>query len=86
MKALAVLFLSLWVPGLGGALDLPSSVRDAVLLELDGRSSEALESYRSALATESLLVQDEDLSDPVSVFVLSKAAHLCIDLGYGEEA
>ena len=86
MRALAAVFLLLGFPGLPGALDLPGSVREAVLLELDGRTSEALEAYRSALATESSLVQDEDLSNPVSVFVLAKAAHLSIDLGYGEEA
>lgn len=65
---------------------LPPMVRDAVQLELDGRPGEALERYRAALSTEPLLVQDDALSLPLTIRVVAKAAHLSIDLGYGDEA
>lgn len=69
-----------------GAEDLPPAVRDALDLELQGRLGEALDRYRSALSTVPALVQDEGLSRPLTVRVFSKAAHLSIDLGQGEEA
>jgi len=68
------------------SIDLPPMVKEAVQLELDGRIGEALDRYRTALSTEPALVQDEAVASPLSVRVLSKAAHLSIDLGYGEEA
>jgi hypothetical protein len=64
----------------------PAVVREALDLELDGRLGEALDRYRVALASEPELVQDEAVAQDLTVRVLSKAAHLCIDLGYGEEA
>jgi hypothetical protein len=64
----------------------PPVVREALDLELDGRLGEALERYRAALASEPALVQDEAVAQDLTVRVLSKSAHLCIDLGYGEEA
>lgn len=64
----------------------PSVVREALDLELDGRLGEALDRYRSALVSEPALVQDQGAAEDLTVMVLSKAAHLCIDLGYGEEA
>ena len=69
-----------------GAADLPPIVGEAVQLELDGRLGEALDRYRAALSTEPVLIQDEAASQPLTVWVLSKMAHLSIDLGYGEEA
>ena len=66
--------------------ELPPIVKEAVQLELDGRLSEALDRYRAALSTEPSLVQDESLTQPLSVWIVSKVAHLSIDLGYGEEA
>ncbi len=68
-----VMLLVLALPGT--AADLPPLVREAVFLELEGRLGEALDRYRAAL-----------LSETPTVFLLSKAAHLSIDLGYGEEA
>jgi hypothetical protein len=66
--------------------DLPTVVKEAVQLELDGHGSEALDRYRAALTTDPTLTQDEAVALPLTVTVLSKAAHLSIDLGYGEEA
>jgi len=66
--------------------DLPPMVKEAVALELDGRCSEALDRYRSALSGEPTLARDESASAPLTVMVLSKTAHLSIDLGLGEEA
>lgn len=86
MKFLAAGLLAVLVPAALGALDLPAAVREAVVLELDGRTAEALEGYRSALTTEASLVQDEALDQPLTILVLSKAAHLAIDLGHGEDA
>lgn len=68
------------------ALNLPPIVREAVRLELEGRLGEALDRYRAALSTEPSLVKDETLAQPLTVYVLSKAAHLSVDLGYGDEA
>jgi hypothetical protein len=68
------------------ALDLPSGVTDALDLELGGRLGEALEAYRTALASDEALAGDEVASRPVTIWALTKAAHLCIDLGQGEEA
>ena len=65
---------------------LPPMVKDAVQLELDGRPAEALDRYRTALTTEPTLIQDEALTLPLTIRVVSKAAHLSIDLGYGDEA
>jgi hypothetical protein len=84
-RAAAVLGV-LVLPGALSALDAPPLVKDAVLLELDGRLGEALDRYRAALSTEPSLVQDEGAAQPLTVRVLAKAAHLSIDLGYGEEA
>ncbi len=64
----------------------PAVVREALDLELDGRLSEALDRYREALSSEPALVQDEAVVQDLTVRVLSKSAHLCIDLGYGEDA
>ncbi len=61
-------------------------MREALDLELDGRLTEALDRYRSALVSEPALAQDVGASQDLTVRVLSKAAHLCLDLGYGEEA
>lgn len=83
MRFFAVLAV-LWV-GAAGAEGLPPVVQDAVRLELEGRLSEALDGYRTALTAEPL-VSDEDLEAPATVLALSKAAHLAIDLGQGEEA
>jgi|GEM_PF-2349377 len=66
--------------------DLPPMVKDAVQLELDGRTDEALDRYRAALSSEPVLVQDEAMALPLTVRVVVKAAHLSIDLGYGDEA
>ncbi len=66
--------------------ELPAPVSEAVDLELQGRLGEALDRYRAALSTVPALVQDEALALPLTVRVFSKAAHLSIDLGYGEEA
>ena len=64
----------------------PAVVREALDLELDGRLGEALERYRAALTSEPTLVQDEAVSQGLTVRVLAKAAYLSIDLGYGEDA
>jgi len=61
-------------------------VAEAVRLELEGRLGEALDRYRAALTSEPELLKDEALAQPLTVLVLSKAAHLSIDLGLGEEA
>jgi hypothetical protein len=79
-------FLALLLALAGPAAADPAVVRDALDLELDGRLGEALDRYRAALASEPELVQDEAAAQDLTVRVLSKAAHLCIDLGYGEEA
>lgn len=83
-RLLASWGLVLWLGS--GAWALSSQVKDALQLELEGRLSEALELYRAALSSDSLLVQDEALAQADTVLVLSKAAHLSIDLGQGEEA
>lgn len=81
MRFLALLFV------LAAPIDAePVAVREALDLELDGRLSEALDRYRDALSSEPTLVQDEAVIQDLTVRVLSKSAHLCIDLGYGEEA
>lgn len=69
-----------------GGYALPPLVKEALQLELEGRLSEALELYRAALSSESPLVQDEGLAHEDTVLTLSKAAHLSVDLGQGEEA
>ena len=61
-------------------------VREALQMELDGRLGEALDQYRVALATEPSLVQDEATAQVLTIRVVSKAANLSIDLGYGEDA
>ena len=77
--------LVFWAVNLWAA-DLPPVVQEALQLELDGRLGEALDRYRAALSSEPTLVGDESLAKPLTIRVLSKAAHLSIDLGYGEEA
>ncbi len=79
-------FLALLLVLAAPALADPAIVREALDLELDGRLGEALDRYRAALASEPELVQDETVTQELTVRVLSKAAHLCMDLGYGEEA
>jgi hypothetical protein len=86
LGAATLLFLTFWSPEFVVSLDLPPMVKDAILLELDGHSSEALDRYRAALSTEPALVQDEVVVKPLTIRVLAKAAHLSIDLGYGDEA
>jgi len=86
MRPSLILWLMLAPLGHLFPLDLPPMVKDAVQLELDGHESEALDRYRAALSAEPLLVEDEAVTKPLTVRVLSKASHLSIDLGYGEEA
>jgi len=69
-----------------GALELPPLAEEGLRLELEGRLSEALDRYRAALAGEETLADDEDLSRPATVFVVSKAAQLAGGLGQAEEA
>lgn len=83
MRAVFVLLTVL--AALPGHAD-PQIVQEALDLELDGRLGEALDRYRSALVSEPELVQDETASQDLTIRVLAKAAHLCLDLGYGEEA
>jgi len=83
---LPIVCLMLWASSALFSVDLPPLVKEAVQLELEGRSGEALDRYRAALSTEPSLVQDESSSASLTVWVLSKAAHLSIDLGFGEEA
>jgi hypothetical protein len=85
LVGLGLVFLVGLGPEVLGADPLPESVQDAVKLELAGRLDEALEGYRAALTSEPL-VGDEALALPSTVFALSKAAHLAVDLGQGEEA
>jgi len=80
---LAALFL--WSAGIVAG-EVPASVKEAVQLELAGRLSESLDRYRSALTEEPVLVQDDATALPLTIFVVSKAAHLAIDLGLGEDA
>lgn len=84
-RLLLVGLLALSVPG-AWSDDLPPILQEAVDLELQGRLTEALDRYRAALSAVPDLLQDEALSDPLTIRVFSKAAHLSIDLGYGEEA
>ena len=85
MKVLAVL-VGLVLAAPSWAEELPTVISEAVQWELQGRLGEALEQYRSALSSETIFVQDEALALPLTIRVYSKAAHLSIDLGYGEEA
>lgn len=81
---LVLLVTLLGVPA--GAESLPPVVREALVLELEGRLGEALDRYRAALSTVTSLVQDEAMAQPLTVRVFAKAAHLSLDLGLGEEA
>ncbi len=84
MKWILAAALVLGAAGLVAA-EVPPSVKEAVQLELAGRLSESLDRYRSAL-TEEPLVQDDATALPLTIFVVSKAAHLAMDLGLGEDA
>ena len=86
MKRLILASILLWSGVSAGAEALPPVVREAMDLELEGRLGEALALYREALSSVPVLVQDEALVEPLTVRVFSKAAHLSIDQGLGEDA
>lgn len=86
MKRLLLVAILVVAPRFVAADDLPPLVREAVDLELQGRLGEALDRYRASLSSVEALVQDEGLAQALTVRVFSKAAHLSIDLGYGEDA
>lgn len=67
-------------------LDLPPAAADALRLELQGRMGEAFDRYLAALSSDELLSDDSDAQRPETIYVLSKAAFLALDLGKGEEA
>lgn len=69
-----------------GALDLPPTVAEALQLELQGRLDEALDQYTAALSSDEALASDARVSLATTAYALTKAAHLAIDLGRGDEA
>jgi hypothetical protein len=86
VRPLVLVLLTLLLGAPAGAQSLPLVVREAVALELEGKLGEALGRYRAALTSVPSLVQDETMSQALTVRVFSKAAHLSLDLGLGEEA